>query len=118
MDDESTTALDYVDDMILATEKIERFVEGLNRDEFVDDEKTADAVLRNLEVIGEASKLLPEEFREDHPDVPWSAMAGMRDKLIHGYATVDLDIVWTTITEALPELGDQLTALKADIDGE
>lgn len=113
---EPTDVLDYLEDMILAAEKIKRFTEGLDRDAFVEDEKTVDAVLRNLEVIGEASKLIPQERRERHPNIPWSAMAGMRDKLIHGYATVDLDIVWTTVVEDLPELRAQLNELKNDID--
>lgn len=116
MADESTDVLDYLEDMILAAEKIERFTEGMDRDAFVKDEKTVDAVLRNLEVIGEASKLIPQERRESHPNVPWSAMAGMRDKLIHGYATVDLDIVWTTVVEDLPELRAKLNELKHEID--
>lgn len=113
---EPTADLDHVEDMILAAEKIERFTEGLDRESFVQDEKTVDAVLRNLEIIGEASKLLSDERREEHPDIPWSAMAGMRDKLIHGYATVDLDIVWTTVDEDLPELRLQLDSLKNDIE--
>lgn len=116
MADSSTTVLDYVEDMIHAADKIDRFVEGMDRDAFVADEKTVDAVLRNLEVIGEASKLIPETLRQDHPDIPWSEMAGMRDKLIHGYATVDLDIVWTTVVEDLPGLRSRLIELKEDLE--
>lgn len=115
MADEPPTVLDYVEDMIYAAEKIERFVEGMDRDTFVADEKTVDAVLRNREVIGEASELIPEDRRKNHPDIPWSEMAGMRDKLIHGYATVDFEIVWTTVVEDLPGLRAQLIELKKDL---
>ncbi|MFB6362103.1 MAG: DUF86 domain-containing protein [Halobacteriales archaeon] len=116
MVDRSTTVLDYVEDMIHAADKIERFVEGMDREAFVAVEKTVDAVLRNLEVIGEASKLIPEPVREDHPDIPWAEMAGMRDILIHGCATVDLDIVWTTVVEDLPGLRARLIELKEDLE--
>lgn len=116
MADSSTTMLDYVEDIIHAAVKIDRFVEGMDRDAFVKDEKTVDAVLRNLEVLGEASKLIPDNRRSNHPDIPWSEMAGMRDKLIHGYATVDLDIVWTTVVEDLPGLRAHHIKLKEDLE--
>jgi len=89
--------LDYLEDVLEAAEKIERFTAGMNYDDFEADEKTVDAVLRNFEVIGEAAKNVPEDVRRNHPDVPWTEMAGMRDKLIHGYATIDLEIIWATV---------------------
>jgi uncharacterized protein with HEPN domain len=88
-----TEILDYLDDIREAVEKIERFTNGMDYDEFTKDPKTVDAVLRNFEVIGEAGKNIPEEIRREYDDVPWSEMAGMRDKLIHGYATINLQIV-------------------------
>jgi uncharacterized protein with HEPN domain len=83
-----TEVVDYLDDIIEASEKIERFTDGMRYDEFVEDKKTVDAVLRNFEVIGEAAKNVPDESRREYSHVPWVEMAGMRDKLIHGYATI------------------------------
>ena len=78
-----TEVLDYLDDILVAIEKIERFTAGMDYEEFAADDKTVDAVLRNFEVIGEATKNIPAEIRHEHSDLPWSEMAGMRDKLIH-----------------------------------
>jgi uncharacterized protein with HEPN domain len=110
-----TEVLDYLDDILEAVEKIERFTSGMRYEEFVEDAKTVDAVLRNFEVIGEAAKNVPEEVRREYSDVPWSEMAGMRDKLIHGYATVELQIVWTTIQEELPTLGPQIESVRDEL---
>jgi uncharacterized protein with HEPN domain len=107
-----TEGLDYLDDILEAIEKIERFTGGMTYEEFVKDPKTVDAVLRNFEVIGEAAKNMPEDLRKEYSDVPWSEMAGMRDKLIHGYATVELKIIWTTIQEELPTLGPQIESIR------
>jgi uncharacterized protein with HEPN domain len=85
-------------------------------EEFVEDPKTVDAVLRNFEVIGEAAKNVPDDIRQEYDDVPWSEMAGMRDKLIHGYATVELQIIWTTIQEEVPALGAQITSVRDELE--
>jgi uncharacterized protein with HEPN domain len=111
-------ALDYIEDIIEAVEKVERYTDGMDYETFREDELTVDAVLRNFEVIGEAAKSVPEDIREEHEDVPWSEMAGMRDKLIHGYGTIDLRIVWTTIEEDISTLADRLEAVKADIESD
>ena len=108
--------LDYIDDMLEAAHKIERYTDGMSHEEFVSDEKTVDAVLRNLEILGEASKLIAEDVREHAPEIPWSDMAGMRDKLIHGYATIDLDIVWRTVTEEVPHLRSKLDELFMELE--
>lgn len=94
----------YIDDIIEAIEKIEKYVKGLTFDEFARDTKTIDAVIRNFEIIGEATKHIPEEVRQKYPDVPWRDMAGMRDKLAHEYFGIMLEIVWKTIKKRLPEL--------------
>lgn len=105
-----------LEDIIHAAEKIERFTDGMSFEAFVDDEKTVDAVLRNFEVMGEATKNLPESFQEQYDHVPWTEMAGMRDRLVHGYATVDLEIMWTTIERDIPEILPDVRSVMADLD--
>jgi uncharacterized protein with HEPN domain len=85
-------------------DKVGRFVEGINFEQFPADDKTSFAVVRALEIIGEATKHIPASARRRHPRVTWTSMAGMRDKLIHGYFGVDLEIVWKTATRFIPEL--------------
>ncbi len=104
--------MDYIEDIVKALEKIEKFTSGMNYEEFVKDERTVDAVLRNFEVIGEAAKNVPEDVKEQHDKLPWREMAGMRDKLIHGYATVDLQIIWKTVTSDIPNLHPKIRDLK------
>lgn len=107
--------LDYLDDILVAIEKIERFTNGMSYEEFVSNDKTVDAVLRNFEVIGEATKNVPAETRQEYSDVPWSEMAGMRDKLIHGYATIELRIVWMTVEQEIPTIAPQIESIRDEL---
>ncbi len=98
------THLDFLEDIRQAAQKATAFLGGMGLEAFATDEKTAFAVVRALEIIGEAAKRIPQPVRDQYPDVPWRAMAGIRDKLIHDYVSVNLQVVWKTVTEDLPPL--------------
>ncbi len=102
---------DFLEDIRAAAIKAQEFVAGMDFAAFERDDKTAYAVVRSLEIIGEATKRIPHDFRNQHPDVPWRAMAGIRDKLIHDYTSVNLEIVWQTVTEDLPGLAAHMNEL-------
>jgi uncharacterized protein with HEPN domain len=95
--------------MLEAIVKIENFTKGISRFEFDQNVMIQDAIIRNIEIIGEATKKISKPFIQSHQEVPWSAMAGMRDKLIHDYLDVDLDVVWKTIEIDLPLLKDLIS---------
>lgn len=95
---------DYLDDIRNAISEVEDFTRGMDFEAFVTDKKTINAVIRSLEVIGEATKHIPSSIRKKHPEIPWTRMAGMRDVLIHDYMGVDLKTIWNVIRERLPEL--------------
>lgn len=86
------------------TSLILRTLETLSADAFFAEPLYQNALIRSLEIIGEATKNIPDEYRTNHPDIPWRSMTGMRDRLIHGYFTVDLDEVWRTLQENIPAL--------------
>jgi uncharacterized protein with HEPN domain len=98
----------YLEDILAAIEKIAGFVAGFSQDEFARDAKTFDAVLRNLEVIGEAAKRLPEDVRSKSPQTEWRKIAGLRDILVHQYSAVNVDIVWDVVQNKLPALRQQV----------
>lgn len=96
--------IDYLEDIVEASKKIRFFTKGYSYERFSKDEKTQMAVVRCLEIIGEAVKKVPLSVRQRYPKVPWKDIAGMRDKLIHEYFGVNLMVVWQTITVELPPL--------------
>ena len=109
--------VDYVRDMLDAVDKAARFVAGMDYDAFAADDKTVFAAIRALEVIGEACRQLPEEVRAAHPGVPWRSIAGTRDRLIHRYFGVDLEVVWKTVQDDLPPLKSVLERILAEYAG-
>ncbi len=105
---------DYLQDILETIESCERFIEGMNYDQFTSDEKTIFAVNHALEIIGEATKHIPEEIRKEYPLVPWKKMAGIRDVIIHAYFGVNLNVIWNTATERLPELKRDIEKILKD----
>jgi uncharacterized protein with HEPN domain len=94
----------YIQDIIEACSSIIEYTKGYNLEQFKADKKTVDAVIRNLEIIGEAAKKISQDIREKYSILNWRGMAGMRDKLIHEYFGVNLEIIWITIEKEIPKL--------------
>lgn len=94
----------YLKDILESIERVENFVKDMNYDEFVKDEKTHYAVIRCIEIVGEATKHIPNYIRRKYPEIPWKDIAGMRDKVIHFYFGINLKKVWKTVEEDFPEI--------------
>jgi len=115
---EEREIVDFLEDAMGAMEKAERFVADMSYEDFIKDEKTVFAVLRAIEVIGEAVKHLPMDFRMKFPDIPWRDIAGMGDVLVHGYFAVDLETVWETIQTNIPKTKPFFLRVLKEIKGE
>lgn len=94
----------YLEDILTAARKIVEFTKGLSYVQFRDDDKTFDAVVRNLEIIGEAAKKIPDDLRKSHAKIEWKKIAGLRDILIHEYFGIDAELVWDIVQNKVPEL--------------
>ncbi|MCX6252073.1 MAG: DUF86 domain-containing protein [Bacteroidetes bacterium] len=101
----------YIEHILEAIGKIDNFMNEISRFEFDRNVMIQDAVIRNIEIIGEATKKISKTFTQSHPEIPWAEMAGMRDKLIHDYLDVDLDVVWKTIEVDLPLLKELISKI-------
>lgn len=93
-----------LEDVIEACERLEAYMQGISYHVFIKDYKTQDAVIRMFEIIGEAVKALPEDWKETEPEIPWRQIAGFRDVLAHAYFAIDANVVWTAATERAPQL--------------
>ncbi|MCL5987074.1 MAG: DUF86 domain-containing protein [Actinobacteria bacterium] len=107
----------FLKDIVAAIGKIEEFIAGMDFDEFVTDDRTASAVIRKLEIIGEASKNIPDSIKRKYEVLPWKDMSRMRDKMSHAYFGVDYEIVWRVITERLPEIKPVISEILGEAKG-
>ena len=95
---------DYISDILDSVIKIQAFINNMTFDVFKSDDKTVYAVIRAMEIIGEAVKHIPDDIRSENPSIPWKSMAGMRDILIHDYFGIDIETVWETAKNSIPPL--------------
>ena len=98
--------------------KIEEYIHNVNKEKFIEEMQLQDAVMRRLEIIGEAAKNVSPEVRKKYPDIPWKKMAGLRDVLIHGYFGVNLERVWIAVKYDLPDLKKKIKKILEEIENE
>lgn len=96
--------IDFLQDILEAIVEIEGFTQGLSFEQFTQDRAKVLAVVKLLEMIGEATKQIPDEIRARYPQIPWQSVTGMRDVLVHAYWKIDEDVIWETLVESLPLL--------------
>lgn len=108
----------FLRDIVLAMEAIEKFVEGMSLNDLEEDDKTSSAVIRKFEIIGEATKHIPDWVRERFTEIPWKRMTGMRDRLIHAYFGIDFKLVWNAIGVEIPKLKPELHEILRELEKE
>ena len=96
--------IDYLRDMLENANRAIQFIEGMDFETFSEDDKTVYAVIRAVEIIGEATRNIPEEIRAKYPEIPWREVSDMRNKLVHRYFGINLEVIWQTLNEDLPML--------------
>lgn len=102
-----------LEDIMAAIQKIRRYTSQMDHDAFLSNDLVIDAVARNLEIIGEASRQLPEEFKRAHAEIPWAQIGGLRNRIVHDYFGLDLEIIWEITQHDLPELEKQVHTLQS-----
>lgn len=112
----SRNELIHLRDILENMKYAREFIQGMMFEQFAKDKKTANAVLRSIEIIGEATKHVPDSIRGRYPHIPRKEMAGMRDKVIHAYSRVDLEAVWVVIKERVPILGPHIEQIAAELE--
>ena len=105
----------FLEHILQSINLIEEYTSGKTKDDFLKSVALQDMVLRRLEIIGEAVKNIPEEIRQKYSDIPWRKIAGMRDKLIHGYFMVDIEFTWGVVKKDLPGLKEQISKILEEI---
>jgi len=108
----------FIEDMLDSMIQIEEYIHGLDRADFSADKKTIDAVIRNIEIIGEAARNVPENIRNNHPGIPWKQMIGLRNLTIHAYFGIDLDIIWQIASVNIPETKSEIARILDSLDAQ
>ena len=106
----------FLEDIKGSIERIEEYIRDMSKEHFMEDIRTQDAVIRRLEIIGEAAKNIQEDFRHKYPDIPWKQIAGMRDVLIHGYFSVNLERVWVVVKSDLPKFKLKISRILEEVE--
>ena len=106
----------FIEHILESIDAIEKFSKNINKQEFKSNRLRQSAIIREIQIIGEAVKNLPDSFREKYPEVPWAKIAGMRDKITHHYFSVDLKAVWKVVKEDLPDLKIKILKIKEDLE--
>jgi uncharacterized protein with HEPN domain len=101
----------FLNDILKCIQKIQKYTKGKKYNDFIQNELLVDGIVRNLEVIGEAVKNIPEDFRKKYPTVEWKKIAGLRDILIHEYFGIDYELLWDIVKSKIPELKVQITKI-------
>ena len=105
----------FISDIMESIDKIEDYTRDINGEQFMNDVRTQDAVIRRLEIIGEAVKNIPSEFLGNYPDIQWKLIAGLRDVLTHGYFHVNLERIWLVIEKEIPDLKEKISRIHKEI---
>ena len=100
--------VDYVQDILTSIDDIKEFIKGQDFESFLKDKKTKNAVIRSIEVIAEAAKYIPASIKNNDPDIPWTKIKGMRNKMIHEYFGIDEEILWKVAVEDIPPLRQKI----------
>ena len=106
----------YIDDIMDSIAKLEQYTQAIEEQDFLANTQLQDAVLRRLEIIGEAVKNIPQSFRDKYPQIPWKNIAGLRDVLIHEYFGVNMHRVWKVVKQDIFDLREKLSQLQKDLD--
>ncbi len=102
----------YISHILTCIKKIKKYSKGQSKLQFKESELLQDAIIRNIEIIGEASKKISPSFKKDYSHIPWKEISGMRDKLIHDYLGIDVEVIWTTVKKDIPLLEKELKTIK------
>ena len=106
----------FIEDISESIRLIEKYIGNLSKDNLDNNQELKDSIVRRLEIIGEAVKNIPGDFKEKYPKVPWKKIAGLRDIIIHAYFNVDLDIMWNIIKKDIPDLKEKIQKIKKDLE--
>ena len=108
----------FIEDILESIKLIEKYIRNISKENLDNNQKLKDSIARRLEIIGEAVKNIPDDFREKYPEVPWKKIAGLRDIIIHTYFNIDLDITWDIIKKDLPDLKEKMLKIRTELEEE